>query len=580
MAYLVNDPAEFAAQARDGFVAAHSDLVTAVAGGVIRTSGVPAGHVAVVIGGGSGHYPAFAGLVGTGLAAGAAMGNIFASPSAQQIYNVAKAAEAGGGVLFSFGNYAGDVLNFRQAQQMLTADGLDVRTVVVTDDISSASPDDAAKRRGVAGGLAVFKVVGAAADAGASLDELEQLAISANQRVRTLGVAFSGCTLPGAPGPLFTVAAENMAVGLGIHGEPGIKEMTTPSADGIAEMLVSELLADVPAGVDDVRGSRIAVIVNGLGSVKGEELFVVFARVRALLLAEGVQIVEPEVGEFVTSFDMAGLSLTLFWLDDALAPLWAAPAYTPAFRKGLAAPSLGAAGNPGVNGVTADAGYEASTQSRALAAGVLQALETIAQVIDANADRLGRLDAIAGDGDHGIGMQRGSHAAVESVRSALAAGAGAGAALGRAADGWADKAGGTSGVLWGIILRELGRAVGDDTSPDTEAIAAGVTAAAREVASFGGARAGDKTLLDVLFPFAESLTEQAVAGADRFTAWAAGADAADSAARDTANLRPLIGRARPLADKSLGTADPGAVSMAMIIRAVAPLLASGKADNA
>ena len=335
MTRLFNDPAAFADEMLDGFVAAHADLVRRVPGGVVRTTAAPSGKVAVVVGGGSGHYPAFAGLVGPGMADGAALGNIFASPSARQVCSVARAADRGAGVLLCFGNYAGDVLHFGQAAELLERQRHSRRSPSRSPTTSPArTADEIDKRRGVAGDLAVFKVAAAAAEAGLSLDEVHRVASHANDRTRTLGVAFSGCTLPGADKPLFTVPAGRMAVGMGVHGEPGTSETGVPSADGLAELLVTNLLRDLPADVADIRGARVGLILNGLGTVKYEELYVVYRRIAQLLDRAGVVIVEPEVGEFVTSYDMAGVSLTLFWLDDELETYWNAPAHSPAYRKG------------------------------------------------------------------------------------------------------------------------------------------------------------------------------------------------------------------------------------------------------
>ena len=334
MTRLFNAPADFADELIDGFVAAKARWVLAVPGGVVRATEAAEPTVALVIGGGSGHYPAFGGLVGHGIAHGAAMGNLFASPSAQQVHAVARAADMGRGVLLAYGNYAGDVLHFDRAQDRLRAEGTPCRTVVVTDDISSASVAEQEKRRGIAGDLAVFKTAGAAAEAGYDLDGVERIAVLANSRTRSFGVAFSGCTLPGAAEPLFTVPDGRMALGLGIHGEPGIGETDVPTADGLAALFVEQLLAEVPEGVGEVRGARVVPILNGLGSVKYEELFVVYRSIVTRLEAEGLVIVEPEVGELVTSFDMAGASLTLLWLDDELERFWSASADTPAYTKG------------------------------------------------------------------------------------------------------------------------------------------------------------------------------------------------------------------------------------------------------
>ncbi|MET8468526.1 dihydroxyacetone kinase family protein [Streptomyces sp. NPDC006422] len=568
MTRIANDPADFAHEALDGFVAAHRRWVRPAPGGVVRAGGTAPGQVAVVIGGGSGHYPAFSGLVGQGLAHGAAVGNVFASPSARQIHDVAAEADNGAGVLLAFGNYAGDVLHFGQAAQRLEADGIPARTLAVTDDISSAATDEAHKRRGIAGDLPVFKIASAAAERGAGLDEVHATAVRANDRTRSFGVAFTGCTLPGAEQPLFTVPEGRMAVGLGIHGEPGIGEQDIPDARTLAALLVDKLLDELP----QLRGARAAVILNGLGTVKYEELFVLYGEVSRLLEAAGVEAVDPEVGELCTSFDMAGVSLTLTWLDDELAALWQAPADAPAFRKGAVAPAPVHTKTTARQPVTADTPPPADDASRATAARVLAALAATRATVDTHADELGRIDAVAGDGDHGIGMRRGSHAAHAEAERAVAAGAGAGTTLRLAGDAWADEAGGTSGALWGAMLRALGQTLGDTGRPTSARVAEGVAAADRAVRDLGGAQVGDKTMVDALVPFAATL---AAAADDRLApAWATAATAAEEAARGTADLLPRMGRARPHAEKALGTPDAGAHSFALITRAVANVLAA------
>ncbi|AXJ08581.1 dihydroxyacetone kinase family protein [Arthrobacter sp. PM3] len=571
MTRLFNDPAAFADEMIEGFVASHGRWVRRVSGGVARSTRSTPETVALVIGGGSGHYPAFAGLVGQGLAHGAAMGNLFASPSAQQVYNVAKAADNGAGVLLGYGNYAGDVLHFTQAQDKLRAEGIDCRSIAVTDDISSAPLAERHKRRGIAGALTVFKVAAAAAEAGYTMDDVVAIAERANDRTRSFGVAFSGCTLPGAPEPLFSVPAGRMAVGMGIHGEPGIGEQEVPTADELAGLLVKDLLAEVPDGLsvgDTDRPARVVPILNGLGSVKYEELFVVYRRVAQLLAEAGIEAVDPQVGELVTSFDMAGTSLTLFWLDPELETLWNAPCDAPAFRRGAVTAQALDASELAVAVAEAAAIPEATEESRAGAVRVLAALDAAKSVIDANVAELGRIDAIAGDGDHGIGMERGIHAAAAAAADAVDRGAGAGTVLNLAADAWADKAGGTSGALWGMALRAVGNAVGDTDAPGAAAVAAGVAEAKRSIMDFGKAKVGDKTLVDVLAPFSDALTAAVQDGGSLRQGWGAAAAVAEQSAEATANLLPLMGRARPHAEKSLGTPDAGAVSMALIVRAI------------
>ena len=572
MSYLTNDPGRFADESAHGFVLANRTLVRRVEGGVARATRTPGGQVAVVIGGGSGHYPAFAGLVGRGLAHAAAMGNVFASPSAHQIYSAARAVATEAGVLLTYGNYAGDVLNFDQAQARLNAEGIPCRSVPVTDDLFSASDAERGKRRGIAGDLAVFRAAAWAAEQGRDLDAVEAFAAHANERTRTFGVAFTGTTLPGATEPLFSVPAGRMAVGMGIHGEPGISEQPIPTADELAHLFVGRLLANRPADIPATRGARIGVILNGLGSVKGEELFVVYGTVARLLEDAGAVIVEPEVGEFATSFEMAGVSLTLFWLDEDLEAAWASPAYTPAYRKGAVEDGGEYLDDDVVPEVAQDALPPASRASLAAVPVVVAAVAAIRARIDADADELGRLDAIAGDGDHGIGMQRGVHAAHAAAKDAADRGAGAGTVLALAGDAWADRAGGTSGALWGAALRAVGTALGDTDQPSPTLVAAAVAHGGEAVQRFGKAQVGDKTMVDALVPFVDALRAQVAAGRPLREAWSDAARAASDAATATADLLPRMGRARPHTEKSLGTPDPGAISLAAAMTAIAAVL--------
>ena len=581
MTLLFNDPSSFVEEAVEGFVAANHRLVRAVPGGVVRRSLAADPTVAVVIGGGSGHYPAFSGLVGPGLACGAVIGNVFASPSADQVYRVAAACQNGAGVLLSYGNYAGDVLNFDQAQDRLLAEGIPCRTVLVTDDISSAPAGELHRRRGIAGDLAVFKVAGAAADSGRALEDVAGLASRANERCRSLGVAFSGCTLPGSDHRLFEVPPGRMAVGMGVHGEPGIREEPMPSAAGLAHLFVDGLLGEHPPSVRSASGARAVVILNGLGAVKYEELFVVYRSVAGELRAAGITVVDAKVGEFVTSFDMAGMSMTMLWLDDELETLWNAPADTPAFVQGFG--RLAAVADGPVPAAAEDTGPgrpkavtplpAATAASRAAASFLLRALRSIRRSIDEEADALGRLDSVAGDGDHGLGMQRGARAAEEAAEEAHARGAGVRTTLLRAADAWSNRAGGASGALWGAALRAAGTELSDDSAPDLGAVAQAVVAASGALRASGKARVGDKTMVDAVEPFAVAFQNAVESGDPMADAWNAACKAAARGADSTVSMVARVGRARPHAEKSLGTPDPGAASFVIVVRAVVPVVA-------
>ena len=558
MTHLVDDPEDFATTAMQGYCDIHARLVRSTTGGVLRSTVTPHGKVALVIGGGGGHYPAFAGYVGTGFADAAVAGDVFASPATRFIRDVAVRAHRGAGILLGFGNYAGDVLNFGFAAERLRGEGIDVRVLAITDDVASAPASERGKRRGVAGDLAVFKIAGAAAEAGASLDEVERLARHANARTFSFGVAFGGCTLPGSKAPLFDVPEGGMAIGLGIHGEPGIAETRIMPAAELAGLLVGKQLEEAP----EAAGSRVAVILNGLGSTKQEELFVLWTSVSALLRKAGLVVVSPAVGEFVTSLDMEGCSLTLTWLDAELEPLWLAPCDTAALRLGHAAAASMA---PALaEEIFARQGWPAASSAsqadgRHIAVGVAHLAHTLHE---AEAE-LGRLDALAGDGDHGQGMARGSAAAASAARDAADAGAGAASVLAAAADAWADRAGGTSGAIWGLGLRSASLCLDDGVAVSPQQVAHSAVHALEQVMALGGAKPGDKTLVDAFAPFAHALASGIEQGLPLSSAWKQASGVARRAADETAGLVPRLGRARALAERSRGHRDAGAVSFAL-----------------
>ncbi|MFI5384902.1 MAG: dihydroxyacetone kinase family protein [Fimbriimonadales bacterium] len=573
----MTDARTFAAEAIAGFVAANPRYVVGIDGGVIRATVIPAGRVGLVIGGGSGHYPAFAGLVGPGLAAGAACGNIFASPSSGQVYRVARSVERGAGLLLAFGNYAGDVLQFGLAAGRLREEGVDVRMLAVTDDIASAPAGQIHKRRGIAGDLAVFKIAGAAAEAGKSLGEVERLSRRANDRTRSLGVAFSGCTLPGAAAPLFNVTTGRMAVGLGVHGEPGLSEMPVTGARELADLLVGRLLAELPPTVDP-RSSRAVAILNGLGSFKYEELFALYGFVHEVLRAAKIEIADTECGELVTSLDMAGVSLTLFWVDEELEALWKAPADSAAYRRGTVKTKLGRA-RLRASHITKPACEENVSEANSkAAAATLEHLRAVQATLLACEDELGRIDAVAGDGDHGIGMSRGVAGAVAAAERVVAERGSLTRLLIEAGQAWSDRGGGTSGALWGIALTSAGASLAGAETIDSSAVSRAVDAALLAAQELGKAKVGDKTLIDAFVPFADELRLSLGSGEDLPTAWKAAARCASKAAAETASLLPLIGRARPHAERSRGHPDAGAISFSRIVAAVGERLAARSSE--
>lgn len=330
MQKILNDPTAFVDEMLEGILAAHpGQLRMPSRRAIVRADAPVQGKVAIATGGGSGHLPVFMGYVGRGLLDGAAIGNVFASPSSDQMLEVTKAVDGGAGVLYLYGNYGGDRLNFDLAAELAADDGIDVRTILGADDVASAGPERASARRGIAGIFFLYKVAGAAAAAGASLDEVVAVTERAAAGTRTMGVALSPCTIPAAGVPTFELPTGQMEIGMGIHGEPGVRRGALEPADAIARELTSTILADLPYR----RGDEVGVLVNGLGATPKEELYILYRTVASLLAEDGIEVHRVWVGEYATSLEMAGASLTLIRLDSELAGLLDAPAETPFFTQ-------------------------------------------------------------------------------------------------------------------------------------------------------------------------------------------------------------------------------------------------------
>lgn len=330
---LINDGNKAVDEMLRGILAAHADHLWSpdhAPRAVVARDGPRQGKVALVIGGGSGHEPTFLGLVGRGLADAAAVGNVFASPPPQPAVDAAVAADGGAGVLFMYGNYAGDVMNFDMASDLLEMEGIEVRTVLTTDDIASAPASQKEKRRGVAGNLFIFKAAGAAADLMMPLDQVERIARHANARTYTMGVALSACSLPHTRKYNFDLPPGEMEIGMGIHGEPGMRRGPLKSADEVTDEIMDALLAEMSAE----RGDRVAVLVNSLGATPLMELYILYARVAERLKEAGLEIHLALVGPYCTSLDMAGASITIMHLDDELQPLIDHPCDCAMFRRG------------------------------------------------------------------------------------------------------------------------------------------------------------------------------------------------------------------------------------------------------
>ena len=332
MKKLMNNAEDFARETIEGIVVAHPECLKMVNNSfncVVRSDNKKANKVAIATGGGSGHLPTFLGYVGYGLADGVTVGNVFASPSAECMYEVDKAISTGAGVLHLYGNYGGDTMNFGMAADLASMDDIEIEEVLVTDDIASAPKGEEERRRGVAGIFYAYKIAGAAAEKMYSLKEVKRIAQKAVDNIRTMGVALTPCIVPEAGKATFSIEENEMEIGMGIHGEPGIMRTELKKSDEVVELLIDKLIEDLPCK----KGDEISILINGLGATPLEELYIAYRKANEIFKNKGITIYRPYVGEFATSLEMAGMSISILKLDSELKELLDKPAYTPFFQQ-------------------------------------------------------------------------------------------------------------------------------------------------------------------------------------------------------------------------------------------------------
>jgi dihydroxyacetone kinase-like protein len=329
MKKFINDPYAVVDEMLDGFIRAHGRLIRPAADprGIVRRDAPVQGKVAVLIGGGSGHEPMFTFYVGRGMADGSVAGNVFASPPPDPILQVTRTIHSGQGVLYLYGNYAGDVMNFDMAAEMAETESIAVKTVRISDDVTSAPKGQEQDRRGVAGDLLAIKVAGAAAEEMRDLESVARAASHCVANLRSIGCALSSCIIPASGKPIFQIGDDEMEIGMGLHGEPGITRAKLKSADEIAAEIVQRIIDDLPFQ----RGDEVAVLVNGLGATTDMELYILFRRASQILADHGISIYRSYVGQYAISQEMAGASISLLRLDADLKRWIDAPAETPAF---------------------------------------------------------------------------------------------------------------------------------------------------------------------------------------------------------------------------------------------------------
>ncbi|WP_226083138.1 dihydroxyacetone kinase family protein [Mycetocola spongiae] len=552
MRKIINDPQVFVDEVMEGIFLAYPDQVrpaTADRRTLIRADAPAAGRVGIVTGGGSGHLPFFLGYVGRGLCSAVAIGNVFSSPSSAQVYAASRAVSGDAGLLYLYGNYGGDVYNFDLAADLCRAEGIEVATVLGTDDILSAPPERAASRRGVAGLVLVYKVAGAAADRLWPLAEVTRVTQKASDATRTMGVGLSPTILPAAGEATFTLEPGEMEIGIGIHGEQGTHRGPLETADQITD----RFLAEISRELDLVAGARVAVLLNGLGSTPLEELYVMYRRVHRELEARGVSIVRRYVGEYVTSLEMAGASLSIMLLDEELEELIEDPASSPFFRQGSVDESTTAPAPAEVPELAPLAPAVRGTGVPSVARALL--LATLPGMA-AHTEELRELDAALGDGDLGITVGSGS-AAILAALEALPEDADEAGVIRTAAVAFATANPSTFAALVGGGLMGGADVLEPGTPLDASAAARFLNAVFNRISERGGAVLGDKTFLDVLHPLiavlAGATPETDLPGALRSAA-------AEAVTRTTA-LQSARGRAAWQGERTVGRRDPGGVAV-------------------
>jgi len=333
MKKLINSPDDVVRESLQGMAAAHPDLLTVHFDPtyVVRADGVPDGKVGLLSGGGSGHEPMHNGFVGRGMLDAACPGEVFTSPTPDQMQAATEAIDAGAGVLHIVKNYTGDVMNFEMAEEMAEEGGVEVRSVVIDDDVAVEDSTYTAGRRGVGGTVLIEKICGAAADQGYSLDDLEALCIRCNEEVRSMGMALTSCTVPTAGEPTFDLGEDEMEIGIGIHGEPGRKRMEIEPADQVVERLMTPIVEDLPFN----EGDDVILFVNSMGGTPLIEVYLAYRKAAELAEQHGLRVVRNLVGPYITSLEMAGLSITMMRADDEIVDLWDAPVHTPGMRWGV-----------------------------------------------------------------------------------------------------------------------------------------------------------------------------------------------------------------------------------------------------
>lgn len=579
MKKIINKPETVVMEMCNGIAMAHPELEFLKKYKVIKKKNINKNKVSLISGGGSGHEPAHAGFVGKGMLDAAVCGDVFASPSQIQIYNAIKETASNKGALLIIKNYSGDIMNFRNAAHLAIEDGLIVDYIKVDDDIAVEDSLYTVGRRGVAGTVLVHKIAGAAAELGMSLHEVKEVAQKAANNVRSLGFALTSCTVPAKGTPTFQLEEDEIEFGVGIHGEPGVRREKTSSADELAKKMVNDILADMK--IEDSNEEEIALMINGFGGTPLQELYLLNNSVIRELAKRNIKICTAFVGNYMTSIDMAGASVSIMKLDNELKHLLSQVSEAPGFKVSGAFVPVEYTDIYEDENNTDDSNvcFEVQTNKdfshvedyRFTLENMIYVVDKMSEIIIKNEVPFCELDSYAGDGDFGMSVAKGfkqlkrEWANILSIEDLTI-----GKFLNECSMVIMEYCGGASGPIWGSAFRAAGRYVGDkdeltilNFANMMDAAVNGVQATGER--SFGrGAGVGDKTLIDALVPCANSW-ELSVKENDTFKeAFEKAARKAVEGAESTKEIVARMGRAGTVGERSLGYPDAGAHALGVI----------------
>jgi dihydroxyacetone kinase len=575
MKKIINTPDTLMMEMCNGIVMAHPELELIKKYKIIKKKDINTDKVTLISGGGSGHEPAHAGFVGKGMLDVAVCGEVFASPSQIQVYQALKASGGNKGTLLIIKNYSGDVMNFKNAAHLAEEDGMQVDYVKVEDDIAVEDSLYTVGRRGVAGTVLVHKVAGAAAEEGKDLPEVKRLAQKAADNVRSIGMALTSCTVPAKGSPTFKLADDEMEYGVGIHGEPGIRKEKVMPASQLAERMVADLLKDL--NVEKGSSEELVVLVNGFGATPLQELYLFNHEVAKQIDASGLKINRTFVGNYMTSIDMAGVSLSIMKLDDELKKLVSLESDTPAFKVSGEVNQVEfvdvleeEADRPVSFEVETSESSAKLSDDELTLDNMIYLVDKMSEIIIENEAPFCELDAHAGDGDFGMSISKGFKQVKREWHYILEKSADIGEFLEECSLIIMENCGGASGPIWGSAFRSAGKQVEGKTVLTVSEFAEMMAAAVKGIQdtgerSFGkGADIGDKTLIDALIPCQKALVESAQNNETFKEAFKSGAAAAVEGAEKTKDTVAHMGRAGTVGERSIGHPDAGAYALGVI----------------